>query len=74
MRAGAETAAIATGSALHDDCCGVFGLAETVQHSMCSVIVAPFARDYCNNSIFLLLASQASQWKASNEVGPLWTL
>ena len=71
----AETAAaIATGSALHHDCCGVFGPSEAVQHPMCAAAAAAFARDYCDNLVFLLLAPQASQWEASNEVGAVRAL
>ena len=57
----------------YDDCCGVFGPLTAVQHSMCAAAVAAFARDYSDNLVFLLLAPQASQWKASNKIRALRT-
>lgn len=44
----------------YNDRCGVFGPVKAVQYSMCAAVIVAFARDYCDNSLFLLLASQAS--------------
>lgn len=57
----------------YDDRCGVFGPAEAVQHPMCAPFIVAFAWDYCDYSVFLLLASQASQRKASNKIRALRT-
>lgn len=52
----------------YDDCCGVFGPAEAIQHSVCASAFAAFARDYCDDFIFLLLASQAPTWETSYKI------
>ncbi|KAA8583887.1 hypothetical protein FQN60_015095, partial [Etheostoma spectabile] len=57
----------------YDDCCGVFGPVKAVQHSMRAALVVAFARDYSDNFVFLLLASQASEWKTSNKISALRT-
>lgn len=44
----------------YDDRCSVFGPTKAVQYSMCAAVVVAFAGDYCDNFVFLLLASQAS--------------
>ncbi|MED6253692.1 hypothetical protein ATANTOWER_028954 [Ataeniobius toweri] len=53
---------------IYDDRCGVFGPPETVQYSVCAVAFAAFARDYCDDFIFLLLASQAPKWKTCYKI------
>lgn len=56
--AGAQPAVDLSYISPYDDRCGVSGAVEAVQYSMCAAVIVAFAGDYCDDFVFLLLASQ----------------
>lgn len=52
----------------YDDRCRLSRPVEALQYSMRAASAFAFAWDYCDNLVFLLLAPQASWWKASHKI------